>query len=111
MKAALDVTEEEYAKAKSSRRLLWICTGIGMVVGVILTFTGILVISLPLVGPMGTPILTGIATHLAAAAMFPDARKMSSNRMRVYPELKAYLNIKSQGTSPSDNSNSSDAEH
>ena len=88
---ALDVTPEEHAKARRNRALLWTITAAGMIGGYVSVNYGYILLSLPILGPTATPISTGIIAHIVAAAALKDARKMSTERTKMHPELTKYL--------------------
>ena len=41
---------------------------------------------------MTTPILFGVASHFIARALFSKASEMATTKMKVYPDLKRFLN-------------------
>ena len=93
LKPAVDVTEAEYRRVRIQRAWLWLVTGMGIIIGMYLLLEfGIMLVPIPFgMGVFSTPVVLGIVSHLVAAIMFRDAKKMATSRMKMYPELKAFL--------------------
>ncbi len=80
---ALDVEESEYQKAKLQVVLLWTVTMIAPLIGL-----GLWAIGLRLGGWMAQAVALGVATHMLMYKLLPEARKMSTLRMKKYKELR-----------------------
>lgn len=82
---ALDVTEQEYQCAKKQNVILWLITMSAGLVGLIVWFLGI-----QLLGFVTQPIVAAFAAYSAGYQLLGEARKMLTQRMRTYTELKTY---------------------
>ena len=95
LQVALNVTEEEYTKAKRQFIILWTGTTIAhLVIGLVLAALGLLAVFGWL--GMGGLIGIGVVTYIVLYAIFPEAKKMSTMRLRKYKELKAWRAAKAK---------------
>ena len=85
LRVALTVTEEEYLKARSQCRWLWVGTFAAILAGLGLWFAG-----LRFTAMLVQPILLAVGAHALLFAALPEARKMSTQRLRKYKELREW---------------------
>jgi hypothetical protein len=89
LEIARHVTEEEFTKAKRQFTILWAGTTAAPILAALaLGALGFIAIF----GWIGLAALVaiGIVTYIVLFAMLPEARKMSTMRLRRYKELKAW---------------------
>lgn len=85
LKIAENVSDEEYRKARNQFAILWTGTMAAPFIGLALWFFGI-----RLAGWMLQAIISGVACYALLNAILPEAKKISTMRMRKYKELRTY---------------------